>query len=207
MLRKNRMDRQKLADEIGFRFAALISGNNQPHMSGDPRARLHGERRRRFDETCLEVADLVLAAAPAQTSASLSPFADFAHCHRSQTPGLNTAQDLSGETKETRVVRDPFLNKEVEINHALLDRLRGRYAVGPTMPNGEPEFGWREFEVPPIQIEAADAIERAQKLIECGDEVYAAFVGVFNQTKWQREALAAYAVASNSYRSPPKRAA
>jgi heterodisulfide reductase subunit C len=28
------------------------------------------------------------------------------------------------------------------------------------MPNGEPEFGWRQFETPPIQHEAAAEIER-----------------------------------------------
>lgn len=54
--------RQQLADQVGYYFASLISGNNQPHMSGDPRARLHGERRRRFDETCLEVVDTISAA-------------------------------------------------------------------------------------------------------------------------------------------------
>lgn len=61
---------------------------------------------------------------------------------------------------ETRIVHDPFLGKPVEISSRLIDRLRGRYACGPTMANGEPEFGWREFEVPPIQHEAAAEIEQ-----------------------------------------------
>lgn len=60
---------------------------------------------------------------------------------------------------ETRTVHDPFLGKDVQVSSRLLDRLRGRYANGPTMPNGEPEFGWREFPAPPIQKEAADQIE------------------------------------------------
>lgn len=42
----------------------------------------------------------------------------------------------------------------------LVRRLRGQYAMGPHTPNGEPEFGWRQFEAPPIQYEAADEIER-----------------------------------------------
>ena len=39
-------------------------------------------------------------------------------------------------------------------------RLRGRYGMGTKLPNGHPEFGYRQFEVPPIQLEAADEIER-----------------------------------------------
>ena len=60
---------------------------------------------------------------------------------------------------DTRTIHDPFYNKTVEISDRLTDRLRGRYARGPTMPNGEPEFGWATHEVPPIQHEAADRIE------------------------------------------------
>lgn len=66
---------------------------------------------------------------------------------------------------ETRIIHDPFLNMSVEINTRLVDRLRGRYANGPTLPNGEPEFGWREFPAPPIQKEAADEIERLYETI------------------------------------------
>ena len=61
---------------------------------------------------------------------------------------------------ETRTVHDPFLNKDVQVSNRLTDRLRGRYANGPTLANGEPEFGWREFPTPPIQKEAAAEIER-----------------------------------------------
>jgi hypothetical protein len=60
---------------------------------------------------------------------------------------------------ETRTVHDPFLGKDVQVGNSLVDRLRGKYAQGPTMPNGEPEFGWRQFPVPPIQVAAADEIE------------------------------------------------
>lgn len=42
----------------------------------------------------------------------------------------------------------------------LTDRLRGKYRIGPHLPNGEPEFGWNQFEAPPIQHEAATEIER-----------------------------------------------
>lgn len=61
---------------------------------------------------------------------------------------------------ETRTIFDPFDGKTVEIRNDLVFRLRGKYAVGPTLPNGEPEFGWRELPVPPIQKEAADTIDR-----------------------------------------------
>lgn len=61
---------------------------------------------------------------------------------------------------ETRTIRDPFLGKDVQISNRLVDRLRGRYASGPTMANGEPEFGWREFQTAPICHEAAAEIER-----------------------------------------------
>ena len=67
---------------------------------------------------------------------------------------------------ESRTIRDPFLNKDVQISSRLVDRLRGRYATGPTMPNGEPEFGWREFPTPPIQHEAATEIDRLQAVLE-----------------------------------------
>jgi hypothetical protein len=64
---------------------------------------------------------------------------------------------------ETRSVRDPFSGKTVHVSDRLTDRLRGRYAVGPTLPDGEPEFGWNQFETPPIQHEAADEIDRLRK--------------------------------------------
>lgn len=62
-------------------------------------------------------------------------------------------------TEETRTVRDPFLGVDAVISNRLTDRLRGKYACGPTLPNGEPEFGWRENWAPPIQHEAAARIE------------------------------------------------
>lgn len=64
---------------------------------------------------------------------------------------------------DTRTVHDPFLNKDVEVSSRLTDRLRGRYASGPTMANGEPEFGWREFPTPPVQHEAAAEIDRLEE--------------------------------------------
>lgn len=42
----------------------------------------------------------------------------------------------------------------------IVDRLRGRYAMGPHQPNGLPEFGWRQFQATPINLEAADEIAR-----------------------------------------------
>lgn len=52
---------------------------------------------------------------------------------------------------------------------SLVNRLRGRYPIGPTLPNGEPEFGWRQFDVsalPPIHGEAADEIERLREALQ-----------------------------------------
>lgn len=66
---------------------------------------------------------------------------------------------------ETRTVHDPFLGQTVEVSNRLVDRLRGRYASGPMLANGEPEFGWREFQVPPIQHEAAAELERLEKMV------------------------------------------
>lgn len=63
---------------------------------------------------------------------------------------------------ETRTIHDPFLNEPATISTRLVDRLRGKYANGPTLENGEPEFGWRQFETPPIQHEAADEIEQLE---------------------------------------------
>jgi hypothetical protein len=60
---------------------------------------------------------------------------------------------------ETRTVHDPFMGKDVQISDRLVDRLRGKYASGPHLPNGNPEFGWRQFQAPPIQHEAAARIE------------------------------------------------
>ena len=66
-----------------------------------------------------------------------------------------TVQKTTTAPDESRTVYDPFIGKDVTISSNLVDRLRGKYAIGQTMPNGEPEFGWRQFGAPPIQIEAA----------------------------------------------------
>lgn len=54
--------RDEIANIIGYHMAALVSRNNQPHMSGDPRARLHPHERRRFDDACNEAADRIVEA-------------------------------------------------------------------------------------------------------------------------------------------------
>jgi hypothetical protein len=72
---------------------------------------------------------------------------------------------------ETRTFHDPFLGKDVQVSDKLTDRLRGRYARGPTTPNGEPEFGWRDFPVSPIQIEAAAEIDLLRAERAAADQV------------------------------------
>lgn len=67
---------------------------------------------------------------------------------------------------ETRTVHDPFLGKDVEVSDNLTDRLRGKYACGPMLPNGEPEFGWRQHDAPPIQTEAAAEIEKLRAEVD-----------------------------------------
>ena len=86
-----------------------------------------------------------------------SSIRDDSICESSLPPNKS-----SGDIVE-RTVFDPFLNKDVQVSDRLVDRLRGRYACGPTMPNGEPEFGWREFQTSPIQHEAAAEIERLRR--------------------------------------------
>jgi hypothetical protein len=66
-------------------------------------------------------------------------------------------------TTEMRTVRDPFEGRDVQISDRLVDRLRGIYAMGPHLPNGKPEFGFRQFEAPPIQHEAAARIEALEE--------------------------------------------
>lgn len=66
---------------------------------------------------------------------------------------------------ETRTVHDPFIGKDVQISNRLVDRLRGKYASGPHLPNGNPEFGWKQFEAPPIQHEAAARIEELEEAL------------------------------------------
>jgi hypothetical protein len=62
----------------------------------------------------------------------------------------------------TRTVYDPFYGQDVQISDKLTDRLRGKYASGPHLPNGNPEFGWRQFQAPPIQHDAAARIEELE---------------------------------------------
>jgi hypothetical protein len=52
----------------------------------------------------------------------------------------------------------------------IVDRLRGRYAMGPHLPNGNPEFGWRQFDATPINLEAADYIEMLRARLELCDK-------------------------------------
>lgn len=67
---------------------------------------------------------------------------------------------------EIRTIKDPFTGQTVEARNDLSKRLRGLYASGPTLPSGEPEFGWQQMGEPkPIEIEAANEIERL-RLIE-----------------------------------------
>ncbi len=56
------MTKDELVTMIGYRFACVVSGNNQPHMSGDPRNRLPPIRRRMFDDACDDLADEILKA-------------------------------------------------------------------------------------------------------------------------------------------------
>lgn len=62
-------------------------------------------------------------------------------------------------------VYDPFHGKAVQVSDKLTDRLRGKYACGPHLPNGNPEFGWRQFQAPPIQHEAAERIEALEAML------------------------------------------
>jgi hypothetical protein len=83
---------------------------------------------------------------------------------------------------------DPFLNKEVEISNRLVDRLRGKYANGPIMENGEPEFGWRDFSsgLPPIHAEAANEIERLTKIVNDRDAKEAFLIWSNQHKSWWR---------------------
>lgn len=60
------MTREHIIELIGYRFGALVSGNNMPHMSGDPRARIPQHRRRHFDDACADCADEILKALATQ---------------------------------------------------------------------------------------------------------------------------------------------
>lgn len=72
---------------------------------------------------------------------------------------------------ETRHATDPVSGETVSIRNDLVRRLRGEYACGPTMPNGEPEFGWRTFGEPiPIQLEAATELSRLRERLRVLEE-------------------------------------
>lgn len=73
---------------------------------------------------------------------------------------------------ETRTVHDPFVGADVQISDRLVDRLRGKYASGPHLPNGLPEFGWRQFQATPVNLEAAERIEALEAIL---GELVAAF--------------------------------
>lgn len=75
---------------------------------------------------------------------------------------LTSAREVT-DTGETRQAQDPISGETVTIRNDLVRRLRGEYACGPTLPNGDPEFGWRRFgESSAINLEAASEIERLQ---------------------------------------------
>jgi hypothetical protein len=76
---------------------------------------------------------------------------------------------------KTRTIHDPFLGKDVQISDRLVDRLRGGYACGPHLPNGNPEFGWRQFQAPPIQHEAAAEIDRLRAALQEAERFMAYF--------------------------------
>lgn len=78
---------------------------------------------------------------------------------------MDLADRRGREVKEVTAVRDPSTGAGVEVSSKLTDRLRGKYAVGPTGADGEPEFGWRQFPTPPIQHEAADEIDRLRAAV------------------------------------------
>jgi hypothetical protein len=72
---------------------------------------------------------------------------------------------------EMRTVHDPYEGRDVQISDRLVDRLRGQYACGPHLPNGKPEFGWRQFQAPPIQHEAAKRIEELEAALRHAVEI------------------------------------
>jgi hypothetical protein len=94
---------------------------------------------------------------------------------------------------DTRTVHDPFAGKDVQISNRLVDRLRGKYATGPHLPNGNPEFGWRQFQATPINLEAADRIEALEAML---GELVASFNPepdlVNPLTQWDRAAACLY---------------
>jgi len=106
---------------------------------------------------------------------------------------------------DTRTVHDPFLGKDVQVGDRLIDRLRGNYACGPHLPNGKPEFGFRQFQAPPIQHEAAAEIERLQsQLAETNERVHYAEGTAALAMKHRDEAEAKLAEAKIALEAPTK---
>ena len=76
----------------------------------------------------------------------------------------------------------------------IVDRLRGRYPCGPRLPNGEPEFGWREFDPDAlahllkkpsaIMGEAANEIEDLRRSIDELLELISTFQEVEKWNVW-----------------------
>jgi hypothetical protein len=105
---------------------------------------------------------------------------------------------------ETRTVHDPFMGRDVQISNRLTDRLRGKYASGPHLPNGNPEFGWKQFEAPPIQHEAADRIEALEECRDVLSEIMRDPRGRGIDPDHRTRAYAALGRAAQSYRSERK---
>lgn len=60
MVNDEQVDR--VSDVIGYHMAAIVSGNNMPDMSGDPRRRIPDAKRRNFDDACRSAAVAALEA-------------------------------------------------------------------------------------------------------------------------------------------------
>ena len=80
----------------------------------------------------------------------------------------------------------------VHVSDRLVDRLRGKYASGPHLPNGNPEFGWRQFQAPPIQHAAADRIEELEAKIAAVEGVVLSALAPYGEelSRAQRQMLA-----------------
>jgi len=76
----------------------------------------------------------------------------------------------------------------------LVKRLRGQYRVGPDLPSGEPEFGFRQFPAPKIQHEAADRITALEAENERLREALRAIADLLSREK-ALEAVQAKAIA------------
>lgn len=50
-----------IAQIVSYHLVSVVSGDSQPHMSGDQRNRIPPVRRRHFDDGCAEAAKAILA--------------------------------------------------------------------------------------------------------------------------------------------------